>query len=158
HRVDAGMPAKAVILGRQRSGNDVRRQRRGVYRIAAESVTAARFVQQLAVTVEHQRRPHGGLLEQIVGQRPVSQRPCNREDEEARTRDVAPARRHCSFLTSTRVASPRPLTSGSYICSAHAGAARNVPAVVARTRYANSCVPSPSRVANNCTRSSYFST
>src|SRR5690606_38671705 len=51
HRVDAVMPAKAVILGRQRSGNDVRRQRRGVYRIAVESVTAARFVQQLAVTV-----------------------------------------------------------------------------------------------------------
>ena len=52
----------------------------------------------------------------------------------------------------------RPLTSGAYISSAHVPAARNVPAVVARTRYENSWRPSLSRVAKSATRSSYFST
>ncbi len=57
-------------------------------------------------------------------------------------------------LTSTTVVAVRPKTSGSYISSACVGAAMNVPAVVARTRYVNRCSPSPSLVAKTFTRSS----
>src|ERR1041385_5989831 len=60
--------------------------------------------------------------------------------------------------TSTTTDPVLPNTSGSYISSALAGAVTNVPAVVARTMYVNSCVPSPKRVAKRLTRSSWRST
>src|SRR5262249_54091473 len=61
-------------------------------------------------------------------------------------------------LSSTTSVAVRPKTSGSYISSTCVGAVMNVPAVVARTTYVNSCTPSLSRVAKRLTRSSWRST
>src|ERR1051325_10695613 len=160
-RIDAGVDVEPLVLCGDGRALDVVRDL--AQPGAARAAAAEGLVEDDAVAVEDRRRC---LRRDRRQRRETDVERCDgdRHDVEggghaaAPTAPAWPAHSTRGHFTSTTALAVLPNTSGSYISSTCAGAATKRPAVVARTRYVNSCVPSPRRVAKSETRSSWRST
>src|SRR5690606_25424446 len=135
-QVDAGMPMEAHVLGGQRGVFDERRNPCRGDDVATKSVGRADFVQRLAMPIGDACGDAARSVEQTVRQRTHPHAGQSGQHDEARSKpDASPREVHSMTIVTGAV---RPLISGAYIASASAGAAVNVPVVVARVTYENS--------------------
>src|SRR5207244_5993570 len=142
---------KVAIFDRERRLLDAPRNVLCVEPFAARLFRRQRLVQHDSVAIDDRR---GGRFRRPDRRQRTEPQP--RDERNRSDDDRCDCAREAPFhgLTSTTSLAVRPNTSGLYISSALIGAAVNVPAVVARTRYEYSCGPSDKRVAKRFTRSS----
>ncbi len=134
------MRRESRILGGQR--RVLERRRHAIRRepLAAQALGRPGFEQHFTVAVEDRRGHTRVFVEETGGQRAAPQ-PRSRGGDRQRRPEPAPtnqAAEETLHLIVTVAGALRPFTSGAYISSAHAPAAANTPAVVARTTYENS--------------------
>src|SRR5207302_10420502 len=102
-----------------------------------------RLIENDAVAVDDCGSRVGGDRRDWSEADPQREREENGGEDAAEPAGETPALQlHFHGLTSTTSLAVLPKTSGSYISSADIGAVMNVPAVVARIMYVNSCTPS----------------
>jgi len=158
-RVDAPMRPKHPVFGGHGGRSDQGRDFVGGHPRATCARARPGFIENLAVTIEHDGRWLNTFGVQQSVRKGTEPKVKNEDKQASRGAEKLgtspPAPLH---LITTVAGADRPLTSGAYISSAHVPAAVNVPLVVARTRYEYSCVPSDRRVPKRTTRSSNFST
>ena len=156
-RIHARMAVEADVLGRDRRVHQRRRQGIHGQRVSALAQRRSRFEQPLAVPIDDDRGLRRREFQQPWRQRPAPQphgQPGEGRRKQRLPRMATSQKDDARHLISTTTGAARPFTSGAYICSTDVPATRNVPAVVARMRYENSCRPSARRVAKSATRSS----